>query len=57
MIQAAGRLIRSSQDKGAVLLMDQRFNYQQYRKLLPTFWQLQVVNDQSQLTNQLHHFW
>ncbi len=57
VIQAAGRLIRSSQDKGAVLLMDQRFNYQQYRKLLPTFWQLQVVNDQSQLTNQLHHFW
>lgn len=57
VIQAAGRLIRSSQDYGIVLLMDQRFNYQQYRKLLPTSWQLQTINDPQQLQQDINHFW
>ncbi|RVU54606.1 ATP-dependent DNA helicase [Anaerosphaera multitolerans] len=36
--QAAGRVIRSSEDRGSVLLIDDRFLYQPYRNLLPKSW-------------------
>jgi len=34
-LQAAGRCIRSETDKGAILLMDDRFRWANYRKCLP----------------------
>ncbi len=34
-IQAAGRCIRSKEDKGAVIYMDKRYTWSQYRKVFP----------------------
>lgn len=38
ILQAAGRVIRSEEDEGIVLLMDLRYNWAQYKKLLPEEW-------------------
>lgn len=57
IIQAAGRLIRSDNDRGIVLLIDQRFNYRQYQQLLPPTWQPHSVHTLTQLQQQITHFW
>ena len=38
VMQAAGRLIRTVDDYGVILLMDERFLYNQYRMLFPKEW-------------------
>ena len=38
VLQAVGRVIRTEEDKGAVLLIDKRFDHPTYRKLLPEEW-------------------
>jgi DNA excision repair protein ERCC-2 len=43
VVQAAGRVIRSTSDQGAVLLMDDRFNRPAVRALLPRWWQVERV--------------
>ena len=35
-IQAAGRCIRSKEDKGAIIYMDERYGWSNYRKVFPT---------------------
>ena len=43
--QAAGRVIRDKDDKGSVLLIDDRFMKMPYRKLLPNSWsKIQILN-------------
>ncbi len=39
VVQAAGRVIRSQQDRGVVLLIDDRFAEARVRQLLPRWWQ------------------
>ena len=34
-IQAAGRCIRSSEDRGTIVYMDERYNWSNYRKVFP----------------------
>lgn len=38
VLQAAGRVIRSENDRGVILLIDERFTYQSYLKLFPKEW-------------------
>jgi len=38
VVQAAGRLIRRSEDRGAVVLVGRRFGWRDYRSLLPGDW-------------------
>ncbi|OSZ74561.1 ATP-dependent DNA helicase [Hydrogenophaga sp. IBVHS1] len=38
VVQAAGRVIRGPQDEGVVVLMDDRFNRAEVRRLLPPWW-------------------
>jgi DNA excision repair protein ERCC-2 len=38
VLQAGGRLIRSEEDKGLIVLIDDRFLEPKYQKLLPTEW-------------------
>ena len=38
VLQAAGRVIRTPEDRGVVLLIDQRFGHSRYRRLLPPWW-------------------
>ena len=38
VVQAAGRVIRTQQDRGVVMLIDDRFGESKVRQLLPTWW-------------------
>lgn len=38
VLQAAGRVIRTEQDRGVILLMDDRFQYGEYKSLFPMEW-------------------
>ena len=38
VVQAAGRVIRSQQDRGVLMLIDDRFGEQRVRQLLPRWW-------------------
>jgi Rad3-related DNA helicase len=40
VVQAAGRVIRGQQDRGVVMLIDDRFAEAKVRQLLPRWWQL-----------------
>jgi DNA excision repair protein ERCC-2 len=57
VLQAAGRVIRSEQDRGVVLLIDSRFSQQRYRNLFPSWWQTAQVNDSIELRKALRDFW
>ena len=43
VVQAAGRVIRSTTDRGAVWLIDDRFNRPAVRALLPGWWQVERI--------------
>ena len=36
--QAVGRLIRSADDRGVALLIDDRFSQEVYQKIMPPWW-------------------
>ncbi len=39
VVQAAGRVIRSEEDRGVVILIDERFREDRYQELMPSHWQ------------------
>ncbi|MBT8764683.1 ATP-dependent DNA helicase [Metapseudomonas boanensis] len=41
VVQAAGRVIRTTEDQGVVHLMDDRFSRPEVRRLLPSWWQVE----------------
>ncbi len=41
VVQAAGRVIRTQQDKGVIYLIDDRFNQAAVRRLLPSWWKVE----------------
>jgi DNA excision repair protein ERCC-2 len=43
VVQAAGRVIRSEQDRGVVWLMDDRYARADVRRLLPSWWRVGVA--------------
>lgn len=43
VVQAAGRVIRTLSDQGVVYLMDDRFASAQVQRLLPPWWQVQLI--------------
>jgi DNA excision repair protein ERCC-2 len=57
VLQAAGRVIRSETDRGAVLLVDQRYATYRYRSLLLPEWTLIQVKNQEQFGRDLKRFW
>jgi len=44
-IQAAGRCIRSENDRGVVVFMDERFVWKNYFRLLPKSWKFLITKD------------
>ncbi|MEH6499720.1 MAG: helicase C-terminal domain-containing protein [Pseudoalteromonas distincta] len=42
VVQAAGRVIRTTEDQGVVYLLDDRYNQRAVRELLPLWWQPQI---------------
>lgn len=57
VLQAAGRVIRSETDRGAVLLIDERFSRPRYRSLLPPEWVPTRLQSDEQLNEALKDFW
>lgn len=47
VVQAAGRVIRSEEDRGVAMLIDARFAQRPYRDLLPPWWQPQLCNKEN----------
>jgi DNA excision repair protein ERCC-2 len=57
VFQAAGRVIRTENDRGVVLLIDQRYATHRYRSLFPAEWEPIRVRDQEQFAEDLQRFW
>jgi DNA excision repair protein ERCC-2 len=57
VLQAAGRIIRTETDRGALLLIDTRYSLSDYRALLPPHWQIQRVRHIEALSLALQRFW
>jgi Rad3-related DNA helicase len=58
VLQAAGRVIRSESDKGAVLLIDERFSHKDYKRIFPSHWNhCAAVRDNETLKSVLDDFW
>ncbi len=57
VLQAAGRVIRTIEDKGVILLMDDRFLTEQYKSLFPREWSSYEIVTQENVKNTLINFW
>jgi Rad3-related DNA helicase len=56
VFQAAGRVIRTEEDRGIILLLDDRFLTAKYRELFPVEWEPEAVTKYS-LPEKLKDFW
>jgi len=59
VVQSAGRIVRSETDRGIIVLLDKRFGYENYARLLPRDW---YESSPAELTaqefrNALSEFW
>ena len=58
VLQAAGRVIRTPEDRGAVLLLDDRFARPDYARLFPPHWQhIRYLHSAEELGQALQDFW
>ncbi|MDI6452787.1 helicase C-terminal domain-containing protein [Peloplasma aerotolerans] len=58
VVQAVGRVIRSDDDYGVAILIDDRFSQAKYKKLFPMEWKKQsVIKNIVQLEKELTTFW
>ena len=57
VLQAAGRVIRTREDKGTILLMDERFLNTDYRMLFPAEWEDAAVCRMGNVEQYLKQFW
>lgn len=58
ILQSAGRVIRTENDRGVVLLIDSRLCEMSYLKLFPEHWNHYVkINSMDEIKNQMSNFW
>ena len=58
IMQAAGRVIRSEDEKGVVFLVDDRFATPEYFELLPSHWKhIKYINNAKDLLKEVQEFW
>ncbi|WP_019850580.1 ATP-dependent DNA helicase [Desulfitobacterium sp. PCE1] len=58
VLQACGRVIRTEQDRGAILLIDERFTRLSYKRLFPKEWNtIYTLQDNSRISSLLKAFW
>lgn len=58
VLQAGGRVIRSEEDRGVLLLIDDRFSTVRYKKLLPNEWSnIKKVRSPKQALDIMKSFW
>jgi Rad3-related DNA helicase len=58
VFQAAGRVIRTEDDRGVILLIDDRFRDPIYKKSIPGLWRgMKYVGDAKELKSRIETFW
>ena len=58
VLQAAGRVIRREDDRGVIVLIDDRFDDPIYKKSLPRLWRgVRFISDPKELKASLEEFW
>ena len=58
VFQAAGRVIRSEDDRGIIYLVDDRYSWNQYQMLFPKHWNsIKYLNQSEELKNITDKFW
>lgn len=57
VLQAAGRVIRTSSDRGVIALLDERFVWRDYQKIFPREWSDYRVCHEGNIAEILRDFW
>ncbi len=57
VLQAAGRVIRTEQDVGVVILLDERFQERRYLETLPREWKQIIYCNNSDVEEKVKNFW
>lgn len=57
VLQSGGRVIRTKEDRGTILLLDERFTQTQYQQLFPKEWYPNVIVNRSTMRETLEDFW
>lgn len=57
VLQAAGRVIRTINDHGVILLLDERFRWSEYLRILPSDWGEIPSVTTDNVEEHLHNFW
>ena len=57
VLQAAGRVIRTEEDRGIVLLLDERFAEYQYRRMFPREWAQTESCTVNNIEEKIRRFW
>ena len=57
VLQAAGRVIRTQEDRGIIVLLDERFLQSDYDALYPREWKNRVVGNVEMIEKEISKFW
>ena len=57
VLQSAGRVIRTDEDRGVILLLDDRFRDQRYREVFPREWEKVGICNIENMKELLEEFW
>lgn len=57
VLQSAGRVIRTEDDRGIILLLDDRFQNRQYQQLFPREWKEYEVCGRKEIKEKMEEFW
>ena len=57
VMQAAGRVIRTMDDEGIILLLDDRFLKREYQELFPREWWPHRIVNRGNVRNAIRDFW
>ena len=57
VLQSAGRVIRTDEDRGVILLLDDRFRDQRYQEVFPREWANTVICNAGNVVEQIEEFW
>lgn len=57
VLQAAGRVIRTQEDKGVIILLDERFLQREYQSLFPREWDSYEIVTANQVRQLVRSFW
>lgn len=57
VLQAAGRVIRTTEDRGIILLLDERFLARDYEQLYPREWEERRICSREQVESLIEKFW